>query len=231
MITKLHPLKAVLLAPIVILFGASLASCSFVPSGGAYSLTCNEIESIPLTPLTSQWSQPAITDPGTFIAIHGGGGAILNFGQGGDPNLGGARIIRVEQSVQFPLYANRATVFLNGWRLGYSGNDHHVLGLGSLLGKIRTTIDPATRQPTLTWDVWGVLVDNAGKEGYSLTYNFTIVGWNEATLNAVIDLGVIDTDTALASFFSFIQNNDLAGSKTVAMLPRGFGFSYFAGWG
>jgi hypothetical protein len=104
--------------------------------------------------------------------------------------------------------------------------------------------------------VFGVLVDEHAKEGYSVTYNFTVIGWNDANLNAVVDHGVVDanghyqcspdgvtfsdnfifdhndfhnTATALTSFFSFIQNNLFAGSKTVAMLPRGFGFSWFPG--
>jgi hypothetical protein len=247
MLRKLCLLKPFLLAPIVILFAACLASCT--------ERSCTHIEDIAPTPLTSQWTQPVIEDSPTFIAIHGGGNAILNFGEGGDPNLGGARIIRIEQSVPIPRWAHRATVMLNGWRLGYSGNDHHVLGLGSLIAKIRAAQDPVTREYTLSWDAWGLLVDNAGREGYSLEYTFTVIGWNESNLNADVDHGdlfidprtnaevyacldgktILDnyiwstndnTTTALASFFSFIQNIALAGSKTVALLPRGFGFGF-----
>jgi hypothetical protein len=243
MATEHAALSPSLLAFLAILTMAHLASCSFQP-GAAPPFGCSDFENIPITPLIAQSSQTVFETPGTIIAIHGFGGAKLDSGQS-------AIAIKVEQSVAIPAYANRATVFLNGWKLNYLGGDQHMLVLSTVIGKIRVDV----RTHTLTWDALGLLRDDDGKEGYNWTYQFTIVAWNSANLDAVVDQGVVDannqyctasgaisdnyfyadstatnpvsgTNTALSSFFSFIQNSAFASSKTVAVLPRGFAFAW-----
>jgi len=195
---------------------------------------------MPLTPLTSQSSQIVFQDPGIVIAIHGTGSAKLTSGKT-------AMAIKVEQSVDIPPFANRATVFLNGWRLKYLTTDHNLLGLGTAILKIRFNL----REHKLTWVAMGLIRDDDGKEGYDWTYRFTVIAWNNAQINAEVDHGFVDptkgekenycspsggftdnyfgysnkndTNTALSSVSSFIQNGAFATSRTVAVLPRGFG--------
>ncbi|MDQ3173914.1 MAG: hypothetical protein M3Q91_09445, partial [Acidobacteriota bacterium] len=60
--------------------------------------------------------------------IHGSGTATIDHGD----------FIKVEQSIEIPDYANKATVFLNGWKSSYLGDDdQNVVGLGTLVGRIR----------------------------------------------------------------------------------------------
>src|SRR5262249_17385642 len=151
------------------------------------------------------------------------------------------------QSVTLPTYVNQAAVFLNGWRLNYLGSDQHVLSLATAIGKIRASGNQWELK--LTWNALGLLRDDDGEEGYDWTYHFTVIGWESSNLDLVVDQGTVDannqycspdgsdasdnysistnkdtgTDTALWSVFSFIQNSIFATSKTVVMLPRGFG--------
>jgi hypothetical protein len=121
---------------VAILCELLFAGCSFDP--GAIPNYCGFFDSIPITPLSSANSQVVFQTPGTIIAIHGSGTAKLDSGES-------AYAIKVEQSLPIPRWANRATVFLNGWKLSYLGGDQHVLALGTAVAKIRTTIDPMTR--------------------------------------------------------------------------------------
>jgi hypothetical protein len=76
-------------------------------------------------------NDPALTkieQLGEIKVMHGFGTAELP---------GGKNIIKVEQSVVVPDYATRATVFLNGWRLSYRGDDQHILVVGSAITKIK----------------------------------------------------------------------------------------------
>ena len=221
---------------IVLSLASWLTSCSFCPSGGYTPVKCSEFQDLPIVPLASQTSQVVSEQVGTVIVIHGSGSAKVDPGHGE---------IRVEQNQAIPLYANQATVFLNGWRANYPGDDHHVLVVSTLIGKINFAFDPNTKTNRLTWDAIGVLTDTDFKEGMTWTYNFTVLAWNSANLNAVVDQGGsqfcspdgayldnyfvsanTDTNTALSTFFSFIQNPAFASTKTVAVLPRGFGFGW-----
>ncbi len=182
--------------------------------------------------------------PGTVIAIHGSGSAKLSNGSS-------AFAIKVEQSVTLPKYADQATVFLNGWRLGYLGDDQHVLGLGSIIAKIRMDVDPQTKQNKLVWNALGLLRDNDGEKGYNWSYDFTVLAWSRSSINADVDQGGIqyctpndrisdnyyqtrtdyggETTTALSSFFSFIKNIAFVPDTAVGVLPRGFAFSFIGG--
>ncbi|HZR80059.1 MAG TPA: hypothetical protein VFD92_03095 [Candidatus Binatia bacterium] len=63
------------------------------------------------------------------------------------------------------------TVFLNGWSLGYSDTDHHVLGLGAVIFNI------AQNGNVLSWDAGGLLSDRKGDDPYDWCYQYTIVAW------------------------------------------------------
>jgi hypothetical protein len=159
--------KPAFLAILLVAVTSLVASCSFQP--GVLPITCKDFENIPLTPLSSQTSQTKFETIGTIVAIHGSGSAKVNSAKF-------PLAIKVEQSVPIPAYANRATVFLNGWKVTYSENDdQHVLALGTVIGKIRRSVDPQTRQGILTWNALGLLRDNDGEEGYEWSYNFTVV--------------------------------------------------------
>lgn len=216
-----------------IFVAAFLQSCSFHP-GSDSQFPCDAYEAITLTPLTSQSNQTVFENPGTIIAIQGTGSAIRNSGDG--------KPIKVQQTLQLPTYADQALVFLNGWKLDYHGDDHHILALGNAITEIHMDI----KGHSLTWDALGLLRDNDGK-AYTWTYQYTVVAWNTVNLNLVVDQGAFPTQapdcstnnqlpdnyfyssnsgtsTALSCFFSFLQNSNFASSKTVAILPRGFGF-------
>jgi hypothetical protein len=153
--------------------------------------------------------------------------------------------VRIEQSVDIPPYANQATVFLNGWQAAYDDTDHHLYDVAAILGRINVT--PGQK---ISWSAIGALHDYDAKEAYTWTYRYTIVAWNSAFVNAMVDhtdaelhckSGGTDGDdnffegenpgstgaTALASFPSFLRNGGFAGGRQVAVLPRGFGFSLF----
>jgi hypothetical protein len=200
---------------------------------------CREFDDTPLTPL----SAPPPNDPklifetpGAIKVIHGSGRARLDSGK---------RIIKVEQSVSIPTYANQATVFLNGWHLEYLAFDQHVLALGALITKIKFD----RRNSTLTWTAAGVLRDDDFEEGYIFTYHFTVIAWNDAALNVSVDQGSPDnfcsadtdlpdksfvalnngTTTALSSFSVFSQEPAFPPGKPVAVLPRGFAYFWWGG--
>ena len=171
--------------------------------------------------------------------IHGAGTAKHDF-------IPDEVIIKVEQSLEIPDYANKATVFLNGWKSSYLGDeDQNVVGLATLIGKIRLVdIRPGGRK--LTWNAVGLLRDNDAHESYEWTYYYTVIVWNDAALNVIVNHDDADnfckagtggsdnfyfaqnstTTTALSSFSSFLQNPDFPPGGTVAILPRGFGFGW-----
>ena len=91
-----------------------------------------------------------------------------------------------------------------------------------------------------------MLRDNDANEAYEWSYYYTVIAWNDAALNVLVNHDDADnfckaltggsdnfyfaenigTDTALSSFSSFLQNPDFPPRGTVAILPRGFGFAW-----
>ena len=163
----------------------------------------------------------------------------------------GRRRLRIEQSVELPPYANQATVFLNGWHAAYDDTDHHVYDVAVILGRIRVT--PGQM---IQWSATGDLADHDAKETFTLTYRYGIIAWNDASVRAMVDHndaehycrtgelhgsdnffqaqnnGAADaTTTALSSFPSFLRNPGFATGRHVAVLPRGFVFSWTKGGG
>ena len=220
------------LALLGVLIAALLGSCSFCVQ--LSNDLCNLIPDSPLTELTSEDRTVVFEEPGTIIVYHGHGCAESN-------KPGEEDVLRVEQSLDIPLYATNATVFLNGWHLQYLVNDdRNVAGLGTLIRNIRL------EGKTLKWEAHGVLSDDSFETGYSWCYYFTVVAWNPSNINLAVDhkdgcdardprkTNFFRADnraatTALSSFPTFLQNPDFASSKTIAILPRGFIFMWGKG--
>jgi hypothetical protein len=229
MIAKKSMVSASVLVLAALSLLLSLYSCSFRP--GRLEL-CKDIEQTPLTPVSGSTPSLVLEDPGTIIVLHGNGCAHTNKA----PDL------KVEQSVSIPSYANKAAVFLNGWKMGYSGGDHHVLGMTAAVGKIN--VQPGK----VTWQAFGALGDSGFDKSIDWCYYYTVVAWNDTNLHAFVDQDDANyfckgespsgsdnffyssnagTNTALASFASFLSNANFASSRRVALLPRGFGYDWF----
>ena len=226
------PVLLLTFPPVLIL--AFLVSCGFGACAFPRFNICEKFDELPLTTVDLPTPTVGFETPGTIKVIHGSGTATLDHGD----------FIKVEQSLEIPEYANRATVFLNGWKSEYLGDDdQHIAGLGTLVGKIRL------EGKKLTWNAVGILRDDGGDEGYKWTYHYTIIAWNDAAINLLVNhddadnfckagtgssdnfyfagnwYGNTQTTTALSSFSSFLQNPDFPPSGSIAILPRGFGFA------
>jgi hypothetical protein len=231
------------LTSLAVLLMTFSVSCSFpghLPPQIAY--ICSQSEDLRLTEVSQGTLFTVYENPGTIKVTHGSGTAKHDF----NPDEHIPQFIKVEQSLEIPDYANKATVFLNGWKSSYLGDDdQNVVGLGALVGKIRLVdIRPGGRK--LTWNAVGLLRDNDAHESYGWTYYYTIIAWNDAALNVIVNHDDADnlckagtggsdnyyfaenkgTDTALSSFSSFLQNPNFPPRGTVAILPRGFGFGW-----
>ena len=129
-------------------------------------------------------------------------------------------MIKVQQSVPIPDYADRATVFLNGWKLNYLGGDQHVLGLGAVLAKI----NPDLRNRTLSWNAVGLLRDDDFEEGYEFTYYYTVIAWNNGALNVGVDSGSVDkfysTDTDLPDKSFLVFSNGMTALSSFGISMR-----------
>ena len=194
---------------------------------------CDLIGGVPDSKLVSSSQNVVLEDPGTIIAYHGVSCAESD-------KRGTEDLLKIEESHEIPSYAADATVFLNGWRMNYLNSDHHVAGLGTMISNIRL------EDKTLKWQAAGVLSDDNFDDGYRWCYYYTVVAWNPSNINLIVDhkdgscesrnpaetnFFITDnegTTTALSSFPTFLFNPDFASGKTVAILPRGFGFKWSA---
>ncbi|MDN5941543.1 MAG: hypothetical protein L0H94_06645 [Nitrospira sp.] len=238
--TKNTSFGRIFLTSLAVLLLTFSVACSFTGTEAEVARFCSEFEDLLLTEVSQGPLLNVFENPGMIKVIHGSGTAIHDFVRD-DPNF-----IKVEQSVEIPDYANKATVFLNGWKSTYLGDDdQNVVGIGTLVGRIRLVdIRPGGRK--LTWNAVGLLRDNDAKESYEWTYYYTVIAWNDAALNVIVNHDDADnfckagtgssdnfyfaknrtTTTALSSFSSFLQNFNFPLRGTVAILPRGFGFAY-----
>jgi hypothetical protein len=209
---------------------ALLASCTFHPGIRVVDL-CSGFDEIANAPFTPLPTNTVLEDPGTIQVLHGGARAGAAKGV----------TLKIEQSVPLPPYANQAAVFLNGWRLSYHGSDQHVVALGSVIERVRVG------GGRITWNAAALLRDDGGEEAFDWEYRFTVIAWNDAVLHAMVDQndseqlcksGHADgsdnyfaadnsaASTAVATFSSFLQNPGFATGRSVAVLPRGFGFAF-----
>jgi hypothetical protein len=214
---------------LVVLITAPLAACSYTAPS---SDLCAQAAGAPVTELTDRGNAVLFETPGTIIAYHG-------FGCGKSNQSGTENFIKVDEGLDLPPYVTNATVFLNGWRSKYLSKDHHVAGLGTLVGKIRL------EGTTLKWQAASVLSDDNFDDGYDSCYFYTALGWNAAAIDLTVthddgcfakggaaNFFIADNDgtnTALSAFPTFMENATLAASKTIAVLPRGYGFQWLGG--
>ncbi|MDZ7581275.1 MAG: hypothetical protein U5R30_11865 [Deltaproteobacteria bacterium] len=206
------------------------AHCSFSITPGSI---CDRIENAPITELTSS-SDPneekVYEDPGTIVVYHG-------FGCAQSDKPGTEDFIKVAQSKEVARYA-QAAVFLNGWNSKYLNGDKNVAGLATMIRNIRL------EGGTLKWEAAGILSDDSFENPYGWCYFYTVIAWNPARIDLLVDQkdGGCDTHdpaeanfffaknegttTALSTYPTIIQNIGLIGKKTVAIAPRGFGFTW-----
>src|SRR5688572_6483771 len=120
-----HAVGAVLFARYAILLLAT--ACEYNPP---QQDICSLFEAAPLKEAIGDTPVLVFNDPGQRFAIfHGSACAESNEDEQ-------ENIIKVQQNFILPTFANRATVFLNGWRLRYLSKDHEIEGLGTIIGKI-----------------------------------------------------------------------------------------------
>jgi hypothetical protein len=216
------------LIPLTVLISALSAACTPCV---VYTDMCDLIGGAPEAEVVSSSRNVVLEDPGTIIAWHG-------FSCSESDNRGTEDVLKIEESLDIPPYAAEATVFLNGWRMNYLSSDHHVGGLGTMISNIRLEGN------TLKWQAAGALSDKNFDDGYRWCYHYTVVAWNPANLDLVVDhrdgscesrdpaetnFFITDnsgTTTALSAFPTFLYNPEFASGKTVAVLPRGFGFRW-----
>jgi hypothetical protein len=212
---------------------ATLSSCGFsirLP----WFQACRDIEQIEPTEANTPPPSTVFEELGSIKVMEGVTRAVSVAG----------RLLRVEQSVEIPAYANQATVILNGWQAAYNDSDHHLYDVAAILGRIK--VIPGQQ---ISWNAIGDLADYDGDETFTWTYRYTIIAWNDANVRAMVDhndaeqfckSGEADGDdnffqgkntnenatTALQSFPSFLRNGGFASGRQVAVLPRGFVFSW-----
>jgi hypothetical protein len=214
--------------------GLALSITSFLTSCSpcvTYTQMCDLIGGTPDSVATDSGRSVALEDPGTVIVYHG-------FSCAESDQRGTEDVLKLEDSIDLPRYASNATVFLNGWRTNYLHSDHHLGGVGTMISNIRI------ENRTLKWQAAGILSDENFDDAYKWCYFYTAVAWNAGRLSLVaedrdgsceprdpIDANFFITEnkgttTALSSFGSFLFNPGFATGKTVAILPRGFGYRW-----
>ena len=190
---------------------------------------CTRFDDLPATSVTDETVVTVLEDPGTIKVMHGTARASLNTGN----------FIKVPQSAELPRYADQATVFLNGWRLGYLGGDHHVLAMAAFIRNIKPGLGK------ITWDGMGILADDGTNKPYEWSYHFTVIAWNYANLHATVNHTDADEfcktkQPGISDNFFWARNANMPTSLSVfptfifgtypfqraAVLPRGFGVAW-----
>jgi hypothetical protein len=219
----------------IIIISILIESCGFCPKNA--DIVCNFLDTTQIKKLTDSSQALSFEDPGTIIVVTGSGCAESK-------KSGTQEIIKVKGGMNLPAYATNAAIFINGWHLKYLNGDQHIHGLASIIGNIQLNNNPDGSGKTLNWQAGGTVADENFDNPYSWCYYYTVVAWNDANLVLTIDQkdGSCDrgdagnvnfytadnggTYTALSSFASFLHNPDFISEKTVAILPRGFGFEW-----
>ena len=158
-----------LIATLLISCAPFVASCGFSPT--VVPVSCSDFDETNLTPLTSQSTQFGFQDVGTIAAIHGTGTAKVD----------GKSFVKVQQSVALPGYADKATVFLNGWRANYPDSGYHLINVGTGIGNIKSNIDAEGKNRSLSWVATGSLTDTNSPR--SLNMRVTIPSMGEIKRN------------------------------------------------
>jgi hypothetical protein len=161
------------MAAAVALIGAFATGCSFSTHiRPDWFDACRDLDQIvPTQPDAASAPTVAFEEPGSLKVMWGVTQATFS----GD-------VLRVEQSVDLPPYANQATVVLNGWQAAYTDSDHHLYDVGAILGRIQ--VIPGQK---ITWNAVGDLADFDSAEQFRWTYRYTVIAWNDAAIHAMID--------------------------------------------
>lgn len=227
----MFPTKQCLLGyTMVVGLAIMVVGCQFDPSGRAGNpiepQTVNEnFASGAPAALNEENRWTVYAEPDRILVQHGYGCADASRGASED-QIG----LRIEDFLEIPAeYGDTATVFLNGWRLEYTGGDHHVKGLGVAIFDIQQT------PHTLQWQAGGVLSDKNGDDAFKLCYYYTIVIWNASPTA----FDAIPAHSDQSAELTFVHPDGSDGESTAlrilpglfadpdhtpnAVLPRGFG--------
>ncbi|AXE16628.1 hypothetical protein DR864_02240 [Runella rosea] len=127
---------------------------------------------------------------------------------------------------QIPRWATHATVFLNGWKLEYESDDHHVRTVGAGIGHINLTVNQNRKE--VNWTATGVLGDYNFDDAYNFCYHYTVIAWNEAKINLAVDHDEnCASGTSTYNMYpiaGYLQNNVFKRRVTAGVVPRGFFF-------
>lgn len=127
-----------------------------------------------------------------------------------------------------PAWVTRATVILNGWSATYLHTDRYVAGFGTLIR------DVSFDKGILRWTAAGAISDDNFDDDYHWCYWYTVVGWNDAAIDAQpFELATIGSPCELSKqalhcglsvLSAHVETTPFAGKSGVAVIPRGFGF-------
>ena len=126
-------------------------------------------------------------------------------------------------SQDLPTWAQRATVFLNGWRLRYLSKDHHVTGLYAEISNVRRV------GTVLRWRAHGRIFDRNDDDSYQFCYTYTVIAWNPTEFDARVQ--EVDVTRMLLGIRVptkrpvIVSVADFSEGETIAVLPRGFSFA------
>ena len=165
---------------------------------------------VTLEPLEARPSSLFLEDPGTIVVFDDEDCFIREEAEGFIPG-----------SFELPAYADRATVFLNGWRLLYLNGDHHIRRIEVELREIGIT------GSTLNWEARGLLADDDFNDDYSFCYTYTVIGWNSRSIDAAAANGDPPANSVGADAHAIMPTfraipAALRGKETLAVLPEGF---------
>jgi len=222
--------SALMVFSIYVVIMTTQYACSFCGRGASALFILKDNQDI--VPGTSLAREMVYEDEQKLVVYHGSSCANIN-------TSGTKKVLNVEESLVLPSYVTKATVFLNGWHLKYLGHDdHHVTALGTVIDSI-VLVDNK-----LSWRAHGAIADHNFDDSFEWCYTYTVIGWSGSSLNLTLDdndsyggssdalsgnafeANNTGTTTALASFPTFLYNPAFISSKKVAVLPRGFGFSW-----
>lgn len=225
--------RALCLSTALVCLGLGSSACGFRSSAASACgaedtpdfITCS-LNLAPIVPVGSDERKIVYEAPGLIRVLHG-----TSCTAAQNALQGSALGFRVQQSERVPnSIADSGTVFLNGWHLRYTKEDHHVQGFGAAIVNVTEARDTDNGEFVLNWEAGGVLADENGDDPYELCYSYTIVFWSRrgTAFDAVAlarsvpyrqyDGSDPGNDTALRNLYG--SSNNVYGQGVV--LPQGF---------
>jgi len=134
--------------------------------------------------------------------------------------------VQIRGLLALPQWATNATVFLNGWKLEFAEDDHHVRTIGAMINGIR--LEDIQNGKRIKWNVVGLLGDYNYDDAFSFCYNYTVIAWNESSLKLAVDhTGNCTQGTSVYNTYpirGYSRLRNLPRKTPATMLPRGFFF-------